>query len=214
MESVKKAEKFWDRAAGFYDKEEKKDRQSYMNFIETASKYLKAGAIILDFGCGTGLVCNEIAGKVEHIVAVDISSKMLEAARNKALERKILNIDYIRASISDERLKSSSFDAIIAFNVLHLLENSRYAIQRCFELLKPGGFIISATPCMGEKPLLNSLFSVGSKLGITPSIIPFKFTGLEQLFTEAQFEIIETGALKPNSPQYVAVGKKGGELVK
>ncbi len=55
------------------------------------------------------------------------------------------------------------------------------------ELLKPEGFIISATPCMGEKPLLNSLFSIGSKIGITPEIKSFKISELDTLIYKGKF---------------------------
>jgi len=84
MEAHSKAVKFWDRTASFYDREEKKDELSYLNFIEKARKYLKANDTVLDFGCGTGLVCNEIAENVKMIYAMDISSKMIEIALNKA----------------------------------------------------------------------------------------------------------------------------------
>ena len=60
---------------------------------------------------------------------------------------------------------SGTFDGILAFYILHLLEDSQMVIQRINELLKPGGLIISVTPCMGKKPFLNGIFSIFSKLG-------------------------------------------------
>jgi 2-polyprenyl-3-methyl-5-hydroxy-6-metoxy-1,4-benzoquinol methylase len=208
MDTRNKAEKFWDRTANYYDKEEKKDELTYLKFIEKARKYLNVDDIVLDFGCGTGLVSNEIADNVKMVYAIDISSKMIEIARNKAFGRKIQNIDYVYTTIFDERYKRDSLDVIIVFNVLHLLEDSQKVIQRINELLKPEGFIISATPCMGEKPLLNSLFSIGSKIGITPKIKSFKFSELEHFFIKEKFEIIETDCLKQNSPQYLLIAKK------
>jgi 2-polyprenyl-3-methyl-5-hydroxy-6-metoxy-1,4-benzoquinol methylase len=203
-----KSEKFWDRTADYYDKEEKKDELTYLKFIEKAKKYLNESDIVLDFGCGTGLLCNEIADDVEMIYAIDISSKMIDIARSKASQRKIQNINYIYTSIFDERLEGDSFDVIIVFNVLHLLEDSQEVIQRINDLLKPGGYIISATPCMGEKPLLSSLFSIGSKIGVTPEIKSFKTDELYNLFIKGNFEIIETGYLKKNSPQYLLIANK------
>jgi 2-polyprenyl-3-methyl-5-hydroxy-6-metoxy-1,4-benzoquinol methylase len=203
-----KAEKFWDRTAEYYDKEEKKDELTYLKFIEKAKKYLKVSDIVLDFGCGTGLVCNEIANDVEMIYAIDISSKMIDITRSKVALRKIQNINCIYTTIFDERFKSDSFNVIIIFNVLHLLDDSQKVIQRLNELLKPDGYIISATPCMGEKPLLNSLFSIGSSIGITPEIKSFKTVEFDNLFIKGNFEIIETDYLKKNSPQYLLIAKK------
>jgi 2-polyprenyl-3-methyl-5-hydroxy-6-metoxy-1,4-benzoquinol methylase len=208
LDTRNKTEKFWDRTAIYYDREEKKDELTYLKFIEKAGKYLKVNDIVLDFGCGTGLVCNELAENVKMVYAIDISSEMIEIARNKAFGRKIHNINYVYTTIFDERFKRDSLDVIIVFNVLHLLEDSQKAIQRIYELLKPGGLIISATPCMGEKPVLNSLFSIGGKIGITPKIKSFKISGLEHSFIKEKFKIIETGCLKQNSPQYLIIAKK------
>jgi hypothetical protein len=76
------------------------------------------------------------------------------------------------------------------------------------ELLKPGGFIISATPCMGEKPILKSLFSIASKLRIIPKIKPFRFHELKDLITKGNFEIGETQCLHLSSQQYFIIAKK------
>ena len=79
-----KDEKFWDRIASRFDRLEKNDI-SYKIFIEKAREYIKADDAILDFGCGTGLICNEIAENVEIIHAIDIneSFKTIELNRIK-----------------------------------------------------------------------------------------------------------------------------------
>jgi 2-polyprenyl-3-methyl-5-hydroxy-6-metoxy-1,4-benzoquinol methylase len=60
------------------------------------------------YGCGTGLISNEIsneiADNVKVIHAIDTSSKMIEIAKNKADGRKIENIDYAHSTIFDEGL--------------------------------------------------------------------------------------------------------------
>ncbi|MFA6127709.1 MAG: class I SAM-dependent methyltransferase [Bacteroidales bacterium] len=208
MNTPYKAEQFWDRTAKYYDGVEKKDELTYSNFIEKVRKYLRVNDIVIDFGCGTGLVCNEIADQVKMIYAIDISSKMLEIASNKAVGRQIQNIEFLQTTLFDERLKPGSFDAILVVNILHLLEDPQKDIHRIYELLKPGGFIISATPCMGERPVLNSLFSVGSTIGIMPKIKSFKISELERLFIQEKFEPIETGRLKKKSPQYFTIAEK------
>jgi len=203
-----KAEKFWDRTAKYYDKVEKRDEQTYLNIIERTGKYLKPEDIVLDFGCGTGLACNEIADKVKRIYAIDISTRMIEIAKSKADNCQIKNIDFTNTSIFDERYKRGSFDVILVFYILHLLEDTHKFMQRINELLVPGGLIISVTPCMGEKPLFNSLLSIGYKIGIAPEIVAFKFSELENLLVKAHFEIIESDFLRKNSPEYWLIAKK------
>ena len=200
-------EKFWDRIAASYDRIEKSDI-AYRLFIEKAGSYLKHSDTILDFGCGTGLICNEISGKVGFIHAVDISTKMVEICNNKALERNIGNIEISRASIFDMKFKAGSFDAIIAFNIFHLLEEPQKYIKRINQLLIPGGLILSATPCMKEAPFLKSVLKFLSFLGITPKLNSFTCFEMEQLFLNTSFKTIEIYRIKPNSPQYLYIGKR------
>ena len=184
MNYSNQAEKFWNRTANNYDKEEKKDEQTYLSIIEKTRKHLKVTDVVLDFGCGTGLVSNEIAGNVKKVQGIDISSKMIEIAKNKAIRRKIQNIDYAYSTIFDDRYKKGSFNVILAFYVLHLLDDSHKVIQRMSELLKPGGLIISVTPCMKEKPILNNILSIVNSIGIIPKIKSFKYNELEQLLAK------------------------------
>jgi 2-polyprenyl-3-methyl-5-hydroxy-6-metoxy-1,4-benzoquinol methylase len=205
---MNKSEKFWDKTANNYDQEEKKDEQTYMKIIEKTKKYLKISDIVLDYGCGTGLISNEIADNVKMIHAIDISSKMIEIAKRKADGRKIENIDYAHSTIFDERYKRGSFDVILVFYILHLLEDTPKVMKRMNELLKPGGLIISATPCMGEKTFLSILLSLVSKIGLIPNTRSFKISELEDSIATGNFEIIETECLHQSSQQYFIVAKK------
>lgn len=202
-----KDEKFWDRLAPRFDKIEAGDI-AYSIFIDEAVKYLKADDTILDFGCGTGLICNEIAGHVGFIHAIDISARMIEISEKKATERAIRNIGFARTSIFDEKFSEGSFDAIIAFNLFHLLEEPQKYFQRMNQILKPGGLIISATPCMSEAPVLNHVIKFFSLIGLTPELNSFTGTEMEQLFLKASFKIIRLNRIKPKSPQYICIAKR------
>lgn len=207
MSKKYKDEKFWDRIASKFDRIEKSDI-AYTIFIEKARAYLKADDTILDFGCGTGLICNEIAENVGFIHAIDISTKMIEISKNKASEREIRNIEFWRTTIFDEQLKEGSFDAIIALNVFHLLEEPQKYFKRMNQLLKPGGLILSATPCMTEAPGLNYVLKFFSIIGLTPKLNSFTSTEMEQLFLNASFKTLEFNRIKPNSPQYILISEK------
>lgn len=204
---MKRTEKFFDRIASKYDRIEENDI-AYQIFIEKARTYLKSDDVILDFGCGTGLICNEIAENVAFIHAIDISSKMIEICREKASERKITNIDFERTTIFDKKFKEGSFDAIIAFNVFHLLEEPQKHFHRINQLLKPGGILLSSTPCMSEAPVLNYVLKFFSVIGLTPKLNSFTSNEMEQLFLNASFKIIELNRIKPKSPQYLCFSKK------
>lgn len=203
-----KSEKFWDKMANRYDLEEKKDEKTTLQIIEKTKKYLKIKDIVLDFGCGTGLIANELADHVQVIHAIDTSSKMIEIAKKKAEGRNIKNIEFAHTTLFDERYQSGSLDAVLVFYILHLLEEPQKVIQRIDELLKPGGLIVSATPCVGEKIFPGILLSLVSKVGLIPKIRSYKFAELEDLFVNGNFEIVETECLVKNSQQNIIIAKK------
>ncbi len=204
-DSRNKAEKFWDRAAGSYDREEKRDGKIHRAISHLVKSYLKPTDTVLDFGCGTGLFSRELSGAVNTIHAIDLSSKMIALARTKTQDP---NIEYAHATIFDEHLKPGTYDVMFSFYILHLLEDPEAAVVRMHQLLKPGGLLISVTPCMGEKPFLNSLFSMFSKIALVPQIKPFKLNELEKLITMESFEMTESKLLPATSNQYFIVSKK------
>ncbi|MBX3074382.1 class I SAM-dependent methyltransferase [Candidatus Obscuribacterales bacterium] len=74
--------------------------------------------VILDLGCGTGLLCNAYAERGHHVTGADPSNAMLEVARKKPFGSAI---EWIQASAQSFR-SSKRFDLIImtghAFQVL------------------------------------------------------------------------------------------------
>lgn len=202
-----KDEKFWNRIASKFDRIEQND-PAYKIFIEKARGYLKADDTILDFGCGTGLICNEISENVEFIHAIDISTKMIEISKNKASLRNIKNIYFERTTIFNEKFKPGSLDAIIALNVFHLLEDPQTHFQRINQILKPGGLIISSTPCMSETQFLNTTLKLFSLIGMTPKLNSFTSSELEQMLLSESFKTIEFGRIKPKSPIYLCILEK------
>ncbi|WP_339609918.1 class I SAM-dependent methyltransferase [uncultured Roseivirga sp.] len=206
--TLSKAVKFWDRAASSYDREEKKDEEKYQKTINQLAQYLKSEYLVLDFGCGTGLISNEISPLVQQIHAIDFSHNMIELAKTKAQKHQITNVQYKQSTIFDDYLKPASYDVILCIHVLHLLESAERVVSRIHELLKPEGLIVSVTPCMAEKPFMNGLFSLLYKLGLTPKINPLKAQNLKKLFAEKNFKIIDHHLLPKTSNQHFIVCKK------
>lgn len=211
---MRKAEKFWDMIANSLDKTEKRLELIYTKILKNTKKYLNSSDIVLDYGCGTGTFSIEIADKVKEIHAIDISSKMLEVAKRKAGERKIENLDFIHATLFDERFTRESYDAILAFGILHLLEDNQLAIQRITELLKPGGLFISSTPCLAEKMTFLTKLQfypvfILIKIGLIPGIMKrFKISELKNLIAAGKIQLIETEKIFHKLTAYYIVAKK------
>ncbi|UCG84154.1 MAG: class I SAM-dependent methyltransferase, partial [Dehalococcoidia bacterium] len=180
-----KSEKFWDKQAKDYADHEHHTLLSENKDFITTLKYLNINDTVLDYGCATGIISNAIADKVKEIHAIDISSKMIEIAKTKASERNINNIHYAHATIYDERYEKETFDVILAFRILHMLEDIQAVMRRINELLKPGGTFISVSACMGDKKvLLSILVFLASKMRIVPlHMIMFKLPELQGIIT-------------------------------
>jgi ubiquinone/menaquinone biosynthesis C-methylase UbiE len=209
-----KSEKIWDKIADNYDKSEKRFEPIHNKTIENTRKYLKASDSVLDYGCGTGTKALELAGCVKRIQGIDISSKMIERAKRKAVENKIENVDFTHAIIFDERYKRESFDVIMAFSILHALEDHKQVLQRINELLRPGGLFISVTPCLKEKMAIRnrlelSFFRLLIIIRVFPNILTrFKIPELEGLLISGNFQIIETENIFHRMTSYFVAAKK------
>ena len=210
---MNKTEKFWDKAANKFDKRSKKFDQTEIKTLEKTKKYLNVSDIVLDYGCGTGTMASEIKDKIKQIHGIDISPKMIDVAKRKAAERKIENIDFAQSTIFDERYKRESFDVILAFNILHFLEDTQKVMTKINELLKPGGLIISVTPCLGEKKsfiniLIFLLVYLQTKMGLIPYMKFFRISELKDSIANGNFQIVEAESLHSIAEQYFIVAKK------
>jgi 2-polyprenyl-3-methyl-5-hydroxy-6-metoxy-1,4-benzoquinol methylase len=203
---MNKSEKFWDKSANGYDREEMKDMKVRTKILEKTKKYLNKTDHVLDYGCATGILANEIAGNVHAVCGIDISSKMIEVAQSKAIERNIRNIDYIHSTIFDEQLPT--FDVILGIYLLHLLEDMPAALKRIHELLKPGGLFISVTPCLEKNSLAGIGLLLAGKTGVIPELRLFNVAKLESAITRTGFSIHETDCLKQRGRQYFIVAQK------
>ena len=190
---------FWDRLANNFDEQEGQYKHTHLKTVENVTKYLNANDLVLDYGCATGKTACEIAGQVKEVRGIDFSSKMIAAAKRNAAERKIQNTDFTQATIFDQRLKQESFDVILAFGILHLLKDPSQAIQRINKLLKPGGWFVSSTACMGDDEtiptVINNILFIPSRIGIFPYLRFLKISELEHSITHGKFQIVETETL-------------------
>ncbi|MBX2801506.1 MAG: class I SAM-dependent methyltransferase [Myxococcales bacterium] len=208
------AEQFWNASAGNYDRTEERFEYIHLKSREHARRHLAAADIVLDYGCGTGTTSCEVAHLVKEIQAIDISSEMVEIARKKANDRGIENARFEQKDIFDEGYEPESFDVILMFNVLHTIPDPGRAMRRAHELLKPGGLVVSVTPCFRDKASLlgrmqTLLVRALCATGLIP--IPIRSVGSADLHLLAEsggFEIVDTEVIFKGISSYFMVGKK------
>ncbi len=200
--------------ASNYDESEEPFRDIHRKNLKKTKKYLNPADVVLDFGCGTGNQSLGVAGDVKEVHGIDISSKMIEIAKIKLDPEKNQNVQFTQTSIFDKKLKRGSFDVIMAFNILHYLENANEVMQRINELLKPGGYFISSTECMGEeeKKKFSRFLSLSALLVMKKARIVsskfYKFSELEDLIFNGNFQIVEAEKLKLRELRYYFIAAK------
>ena len=200
-----KSELFFDRVSS---KAKPEPNQTASKIIELNNQYLEKDQCILDFGCGAGAITNKLAKSFRFIEAIDISSGMITVAKKQAKENDITNINYSQTSIFDDRLKEETFDAILAYNVLHYIEDIPSLMRRFHSLLKPNGIFISSTACLKEK---RSFIRYGLlllvKLGVVPKIEFYKRSELASLITKEHFKMVTTERISM-VPEYFIMTRK------
>jgi len=194
---MSKSERFWDRTAKRYDSTINEEDDVAISTLDRTRKYLQSSDVVLDFACATGRYALEIASEVEEVWGIDISTEMINVAKGNAVECGITNVQFIRAEITDPRLEDESYNVVLAYNILHLLDDPVQVVARIKQLLKPGGIFISVTPCLGAgRSLLAIVIKLSSMLGIVPEAHTFKPNDVESLIHNTQFDLIETRILK------------------
>ena len=213
-QKISKSIGFWDTASENYDKTEERFEYIHSKSRENTKKHLKDSDIVLDYGCGTGTTSCDLANHVKEIHAIDISSKMIGIAKEKAVVGKVENINFLQTDLFDKRYNNESFDTILAFNMLHTVSNPQDVTQRIYELLKPEGLFISITPCLRDKMsfLVNiqiQFVRLLCKIGIIPiPIRRLKSSELDDLMAKGNFQTIDTQKIYKGASSYFIVAKK------
>lgn len=204
-------EAFWDMRSQTYDQTSGGVYASaYDLTVEHALKYLKPTDRVLEFACGTGLVTLRLAPHTAHVRGIDISPKMVELARRKALDQGLNNVDITHTDLFDSCLEPGGFDAAAAFNVLLYLPDLSAVLTRIRELLKPGGMFLSATDCLGSRPSRAGVQKfVKSHTGAMPYVAFFTQRGLERKIAQNGFQVLERENLFPNPPNLFVAARKG-----
>jgi ubiquinone/menaquinone biosynthesis C-methylase UbiE len=111
--------------------------------IEELAKraHAERSSAVLDVGTGTGFVAAGLAPRVAHVVAVDHSPAMLEAAEPNLRELGIANVELRAADLARLPLATGSVDAAVANMVLHHAENPGAMLREMARVTKPGGWV-------------------------------------------------------------------------
>jgi 2-polyprenyl-6-hydroxyphenyl methylase/3-demethylubiquinone-9 3-methyltransferase len=99
---------------------------------------------ILDIGCGGGILSEPLARLGAAVVGADPSEANIAAAKQHAEESE-LAIDYRCTTAEALSDLEERFDIVLAMEVVEHVKDVRLFVERCAEMVKPGGLMIIAT---------------------------------------------------------------------
>lgn len=185
--------RFWDRVARKYAAARIRDMPGYERTLDRTRDLLKGTDTVLELGCGTGTTALRLARHVARLVASDVSGEMIAIAREKAAAEGCANLELTVGPAGEGPWPEHSFDAVLAFNMLHLVADRAAVLERVRRLLKPGGLLVSKTPCLGEmNRLIGLAVPVMQAIGKAPHVGFFKGAALQKEIEAAGFTIVES----------------------
>lgn len=94
---------------------------------------------VLEVGCGTGAFARSLAERSEGILAIDLSPRMVQVAKNRSKEHP--NIEYVVADANSWEFPRERFDCVASITTVHHLPLAP-TLRKMGGALKPGGTLL------------------------------------------------------------------------
>jgi len=125
---------------------------------------IRPGMTVLEPGCGAGRMTrllSEAVGPRGKVVAVDISERMIAAARRNAAAP---NVRLHHLPVEELRLPAGSVDVVLCFDVFPHFEEPGLFLERARDMLRPGGTVVIAH-CPGRTSVNETHARAGGAVG-------------------------------------------------
>ena len=145
-----------------------------------------------------------LAPFTRRLLATDVSTGMIAIAREKLaaglaagqvpqLSFGVADADADADAGADAAVAGQGeYDAVLAFNVLHLVTDLDRALELAMQALRPGGLLISKTACIVEmNPLIRHLaLPLMRAVGKAPHVLCFDAAALQSAITRQGMDIV------------------------
>lgn len=204
--------RFWDRTARRYAADPIADLAGYEHTLRRVRALLTPQQAVLEIGCGTGTTALQLAAGTRRLLATDVSAEMIAIAREKLAVQPLPQLRFEVADAEHAAPGGAQHDVVLAFNVLHLVSDLDRALPTILSSLKPGGRLISKTPCLAEmNPLIPRLLvPLMRALGKAPDVLSFDAAQLRSALERHGLEIeaVERHGTKRKDPRVFIVARK------
>ncbi len=183
---------FWDRIAHKYATDPIADVAGYEATLRRVQALLCAKHDVLEIGCGTGTTALRLAPSTRRLLATDVSTGMIAIAREKLAAQTVPQLSFEVADADTAVFGPGAYDVALAFNLLHLASDLDQTLELAAQALRPGGLLISKTPCIAEmNPLIQYLaLPLMRAIGKAPHVLCFNEQGLTSAITRQGLQIV------------------------
>lgn len=183
--------RFWDRVARKYAADPIADLAGYEATLQRVAALLSPQQSVLEIGCGTGSTALRLAPGVRQMLATDVSSEMVAIAREKLAKTPLPQLRFEVADAEVPAASGACHDTVLAFNVLHLVTDLDAALAAILPALKPGGRLVSKTPCLAEMhPIVpRVLVPLMRAVGKAPAVLVFDAAQLQASLVRHGLEV-------------------------
>jgi ubiquinone/menaquinone biosynthesis C-methylase UbiE len=130
-----KVQSYYDAFSNTYDNERFDNYHVFLDDSEVnAVKEFLQDKVVLEVGCGTGLILQRLKRHCKDCIGVDLSSGMLSKAKKRGF-------DCIQADATSLPFRDESFDCVVCFKVLPHIPDAQSAIQEMTRVTKKGGVV-------------------------------------------------------------------------
>lgn len=134
---MKPAADYYDEFSNSYNRGRERGYHAFIDDAEAGAVIPRArGKIVLEAGCGTGLIMERLRGAAGNLVGADLSHGMLKSARESGFR-------VVRADLRALPFKDGCFDVVYSFKVLAHVEDVGRALGEMARVTRPAGFIIA-----------------------------------------------------------------------
>jgi len=156
--------------------------------------------LLVDLGCGAGVLINDYLHRARKVIGIDASSQMLEVARKNFANNK--KIDLIQANVENLPFIKNQVDVVVASMVLHHISNPALVFLEASKILKTNGLLCIVDLLKHEQEFMREKYA-DLWLGFEPQILQnwllqagFKIEDYHEIQTKMQFKIITIKAKK------------------
>lgn len=150
--------KHYDRQAAIYNVQYQEEQNSKIEDILNSIKFNQNDQV-MDLGCGTGFLFNQVAKKVKILVGIDLSINALKEAKKRLINSS--NIALVRADADNTPFQNQIFDKVVAITILQNMPNNMKTINEMKRISKSTTIfaLTGLKKKYNQKSLLNLLQS-------------------------------------------------------